>query len=322
MTAAPDELLIEWGIHGVRSIELPESGSMNDTWLVEHATGRHVFRRHRRTERAEVYFEHSVLDWVRSAGVPVPEVLPLISGERVLEKDGAFFTVYCWAPGVQLWREAITPRQAGQMGVALANIHNSLSTKPFSQVPNLGHATTDAILGRIEVLCEAIGARADAAHHEGALDHLRSRAAWLESSAPALPGEPADSPQLIHGDYQHTNLFFEGDRVSSVIDWDKSRAEPPSMEVVRAIHYGLDVEPERSRAFLSGYRTERDMPTETLSAAAEVWGYHDAHNLWAFEQCYLRDDPRALRRFAPEPFVPFESLWERIGRPLGPTQAR
>ena len=69
---------------------------MNDTWLIEHELGRHVFRRHRRTERADVEFEHTVLRWVRDDGVPVPDVLPLISGDRILEIEGSLYTVYSW----------------------------------------------------------------------------------------------------------------------------------------------------------------------------------------------------------------------------------
>lgn len=320
ITRAPVELLAEWGVRGVVSVTLPETGSMNDTWLVKHEGGRNVFRLHRRTNRDAVKFEHSVLEWVRTRGVPVPDVLPTAPGERLLERDGGFFTVYSWAPGVQLERDAINSRQAEQMGATLARIHNALSTMPFVPISKPAEAKTDAVLDRIHVLCDVIRERADAADHQGALIHLWSRAKWLESSVLAAPADNAGPAQLVHGDYQHTNLFFDGDQVSSVIDWDKSRPEPPSLEVVRAMHYGLGVDPDRCAAFIDGYRRDREMPVETLLAAARIWGYHDAHNLWAFEQCYLRQDPRALRRFEPEPFVPFTTLWERASALLSPAE--
>lgn len=313
MTDAPIALLRAWGIEDVTSVTLPETGSMNDTWLVEHSSGRHVFRRHRRTEREPVEFEHTVLDWVRETGIPVPDVVGTLSGDRIVESEGGFYTLYSWAVGVQLPRDAIGERQAEGMGRTLAQVHNALADKPFVPTERRSPARTDATVEAIRQLCASIDARADRADHQGAVGHLKSREAWLESAGPSVPPDPVDPEQLIHGDYQHTNLFFADAQVSSVIDWDKSRPEPPSLEVVRALHYGLNMDPTLCHAFIAGYRMRRAMSQDALAAAAQIWAHNYVHSLWAFEQAYLRNDPRALRRFAPEPFVPFTSVWQQTG---------
>lgn len=48
--------------------------------------------------------------------------------------------------------------------------------------------------------------------------------------------------QVIHGDYQEINLFFEDGKVSAVIDWDQSYVAPRASEVVQTLHYVCKLE--------------------------------------------------------------------------------
>jgi homoserine kinase type II len=93
--------------------------------------------------------------------------------------------------------------------------------------------------------------------------------------------------QLIHGDYQLTNLLFEGDAISAVIDWDKSRAASPFMEVVRCLDHGLGLAPDHSAAFLMGYRACRPLSESQLAAALEYWTHQQARSLWVLGRICL-----------------------------------
>lgn len=62
----PAQLLQNWDIPEHASVKVPEAGTMNETWLLEWPEDRAVLRRHRRSVRTEVEFEHSVLAHARS----------------------------------------------------------------------------------------------------------------------------------------------------------------------------------------------------------------------------------------------------------------
>src|SRR5687767_15532216 len=66
----PLSLLAHWGVTGVTSVEVPTTGTMNETWIVRSPARSVVLRRHRRTDLALVAFEHEVIDKARSGGIP------------------------------------------------------------------------------------------------------------------------------------------------------------------------------------------------------------------------------------------------------------
>jgi homoserine kinase type II len=56
---------------------------------------------------------------------------------------------------------------------------------------------------------------------------LASRKAWLENRPPfERVSTGTESTIPIHGDYQNTNVFFDGGTISALIDWDKIYRAP------------------------------------------------------------------------------------------------
>ena len=75
-----------------------------------------VLRRHRRPGRAEVEFEHRALAHARSGGVPCPAIVPTRRGGSLVEEDGRFYSLYTWAPGLQVLRGDFGAEHAESMG--------------------------------------------------------------------------------------------------------------------------------------------------------------------------------------------------------------
>jgi Ser/Thr protein kinase RdoA (MazF antagonist) len=71
--------------------------------------------------------------------------------------------------------------------------------------------------------------------------HLAQVARQLEAHASDLATRFADHGALphlvIHGDYYAGNLLFEGDRIVSVVDYDKTRWRPRVVELAEALIY-------------------------------------------------------------------------------------
>lgn len=146
-----------------------------------------------------------------------------------------------------------------------------------------------------------------------ALHHLAGRREWLQEWA-ALDGPMrrrfgALPLQVVHGDFQETNLFFGGGEVSAVIDWDQCGVAPRAWEVLRALHLMLGLAPETCRVFLAAYRDLCPLPRLELQEAAACYDALADQNLWVYEALYLEGDDRVRPFLTPGAFVPFAARW-------------
>jgi Ser/Thr protein kinase RdoA (MazF antagonist) len=139
---------------------------------------------------------------------------------------------------------------------------------------------------------------------------LEARRRWLKEHGHRF--EPcAGRPQIIHGDYQLTNVLFDGDRVSAVIDWDKARRISPVMEVVRALDHGLELDPGDCRAFLDGYRGVLPLSDDALVSGIEYWTQQQARSVWTLERAVADGDQRVAAFL--RPFRAFDQRWVESG---------
>lgn len=308
MTDVPVRLLTDWGIHEPVRVRRPESGTMNETWLLEWPSGHAVLRRHRRFVRADIELEHRVLGHAHSRGIPCPRIIPTRQGNPLVEDDGRFYSLYTWAPGCQVRRGQLDAGKARSMGSMLGRIHLALADLPGGPEAHDPISPVRHTLRRIEQLLKLARDRPDQDRVRGVIDQLTARSRWLSTQGDLLPPHTSAGTQVIHGDYHDTNVFFEHGRVSCVIDWDKARREIPARELVRAMDYALGMEPVLCDRFVTGYRAIVPLPPEQLDEAAAWWSYHETQSLWAMEQLLLEDNDR-VAGLLDKPFTPFWRLW-------------
>lgn len=300
-----------WGLEPVGDVTPTTLGTMNETFIVTTPARRLVLRRHRRTERCLVEREHDVIRHARDRGVPAPAALPTPAGDRVVDRAGRLYSLFSYAPGRQVARDDLTLEHARSMGDMLARVHLALEDCPFTPPPEAGLPTREDTLHRLAGVVEEIERRPDhGVQEQWALQRLRTRERWLRSGADPRPPPPSREPvQMIHGDYQESNLFFTGDAVAAVIDWDKAEPAHPADEIVRAMYLSLHLAGSRCAAFLAGYRAVRAVTTDLIDGAAATYAFHQAHSLWLYETIYLRRDDRPRQFLRPGTFVPFADRW-------------
>ncbi len=146
------------------------------------------------------------------------------------------------------------------------------------------------------------------------LSRLAQRRAWLATTHPVDSGDLSHlEQQVLHGDYQETNLFFKDEKISAIIDWDQSYVAPRAWEIVRTLHYALNLEEVFCRAFLDAYRRVLPLMQAELEVAATAYGWKRAHDLWQYEELYLKGNQRVRAFFQPnERFVPFAERWAML----------
>lgn len=315
MADALHDVLGEWQVGPVLAIDRATSGTMNETFIVTTADRRVVLRRHRRSHLAQIEYEHAVIAHASASGIPTPAALITLGGERIVEHDGAFYSLFAFACGDQVTRDQLTLANARSMGDLLGRLHLALADFPGTTEP-VGErrnsvAETVASLERLLRLVEATPDPDE--HDRWAAEHLRTKLQWLAANpAPVRQSVPADAVQQVHGDYQETNLFFAGDTVVDVIDWDKSEARWPLDEIIRTLDLSLGLQPELCASMITGYRSTHDLSLDDLDVAANNYSYDDLHGQWLFDQIYVHHDDRLRIFLEPGPFTPFTTRWSDL----------
>ena len=286
---------------------------MNAVYLVETSGGRLSLRGHRKADRRAVEFEHDLMDAARSAGLPAPIALTTLQGDRIVNEDGRWWSLLVWIEGEQPQRGHHTLEQAHSMGEMLGLVHEALAAvRPMRTEAPMVETTADTVRRADELLALIEGLSNPGDDEALAIQWLRAQRDWLQSHLEDAP-PPAGTVQTIHGDYHDANLVFQGADVVGVLDWDKGIGARPLEEVVRAMHLSR-LTPDQCAAFLRGYRGQRPVTADELDAAAASYGFQRDRSLWLFDELYRQGNDRLRQLLNPDPFLPFEVIWDSMQR--------
>ena len=309
--------LSSWRLGHILSASIPATGTVNRTVLVQTSGGAYALRACR-PDRARVEWEHSAIGCAAACGIPVCPPLPLPGGGTVACLDGRLFALFPLASGRQMARADLQEEEVAAAGRCLARIHLAFADFPLAQARHkqfsFDTAATLEGLARVQAAVAARAVQTDA--DRAALHHLAGRREWLKKRAaldePTRRCFDALPLQVVHGDFQETNLFFDGGEVSAVIDWDQCGVAPRAWEVLRALHLMLDLAPGPCRVFLTAYHEFCPLPEAELQEAAACYGVLADQNLWVYEALYLEGDDRVRPFLTRGAFVPFGERWREM----------
>jgi len=308
-------LLGAWSLGAMEAITPATSGTVNRTLLVDAAPGRYALRSYRQREPGPVLREHAIIAHVRAAGLPAIAPLPLPDGNTILAADGQFHALFPFARGRQCEKSALGSDDAAAMGDCLGWLHHALRSLPQQWAAPRSFATDrDSTLARIAQLEATILARPQLeALDREALAWLRGQQEWIGRHDADLPGLLAPLEwQVIHGDYQETNLFFHAGRVSAVIDWEQTYLAPRAWELLRAMHYAFAFSPNLCGPFLAAYRAIEPTTLDELELTAQAYAQKIGHDLWVHSEYYLHGNLRVQRFFRTGGFVSPLDEWRTL----------
>ena len=187
--------------HGVAA------GSVNTTYLLETARGKHLLRVDEVKGELEVKRELDLLLFLRKHGFPCPQPIADRKGRHYREAGGKCLSVYRWYDGHVLRPERINAGQLESIGRVLADLHTiGKSYKKgienrfsFERVAGL----YGEVRGRLPTYFKRIVRTLD-----DEVDYLQN---YLETKLPK---------GIIHGDLFHDNLIVKGDKVVAVLDFE------------------------------------------------------------------------------------------------------
>lgn len=316
MTESECQILADyWDVGTIRSVAVPELGTMNTIRILKTDRGTFVLRVYRRGVLKRIETEQQVVAWVGARGIPA--VLPLQTGDgkRFVVYREQFVTLLPFVSGYQISRDQLQLRDIEVMGRFLGQVHRVLAAYPIADVPSvkirIEPDETLAGIDRLEGIVRAI--KEPQLTDEYALARLTSRREWLKGRGVEDVSAFSQLPfQVVHGDFQETNVFFEHGEVSALIDWDKVYTAPAVWEVVRVLHLMLHFEPSQCVAFLKSYREVNRFSLEALDVAVHCYGLYRAYDLWLYEEIYDQGNDRVRQFVNPGPFVPVADDWARV----------
>lgn len=316
MTKAECQVLADhWDVGVVQSVVIPQTGTINTIRVLTTDKGRFVLRvyRHHILERIET--EYRIVTWVAEKGIPAVVPLTTRDGENFVEYEGQFVTLLPFAVGKQIARDQLQVCDVHVMGRLLGRLHRVLETFPSENMSpvwvKIEPVGTLEGIDRLEGVIRAIKNPQET--DEYALSQLISRREWLLGREVEDVSGLFELPyQVVHGDFQETNVFFDEGEVSAIIDWDRVYTAPTVWEIVRALHLMLRFDLDHSVAFLKAYRETHAFSMDDLDVAVHCYGLHRAYELWLFEEIYDYGNDR-LRQFVyPGEFVPIAEEWARV----------
>ena len=320
LSAEDRAVLSAWRLGPIVQASVPATGTVNRTVLVQTVDSAYAFRAYLRPDPARVEWEHRIIALADAGGIPVCRPATQTDGGTFVEREGQVFALFPLATGFQVSRDNLGLSEVSAAGRCLAHIHQALADFPQEQArPKPLTFDTKETLALILRLEATIRARERLTElDQAALLQLAGRRHWLECAAAGdaqIQIRLASLPrQVVHGDFQETNLFFSQNEVSAVIDWDQSGLAPRAWEVLRALDLMLQLAPEPCRAFLSAYRSIQALSDEELQEAAACYGVLADRNLWVYEAAYLDGNDRVRQFLTPGAFVPFTMRWGMPGQ--------
>lgn len=314
------ELSRTWKLAPIISTSIPATGTIHQTLLFKTIEGDYALRgyHYKAEDRWRIDYEHAIIMYAQAHGLPTLIPLRLPNGETILEHKGHFYAIFPFARGHQSARGHLTSREVSAMGSFLAQLHQTLHDYPHERVHKRS-LTVDrvATLTTMDTIETAIRAQTSIKDEDQqSLSRLAERRAWLDTVQPVDEREFWSlEQQVIHGDYQETNLFFDNDKVSAIIDWDQAFVAPREWEVIRTLHYAFKLDEALCRTFLHAYRQILPLPSANLEIAAAFYSRIRDYDMWSYKEIYLKGNQRVRSFLQPGrsgPFIPFIQRWVKL----------
>jgi homoserine kinase type II len=199
--------LAEYDIGGLLSCKGIAEGIENSNYLLKTTTGSFILTLfEKRVDPEDLPFFLGLLDHLAARGVPCPTPVKGRDGNALRELSGRPAAAVTFLDGLCLGRRRITPGHCSELGRAMAEMH--LAGMDFA-----GRRENDLSVGSWRRLFETCAGRADEIK-PGLAETLDRELAALEDGWP-----DGLAKGVIHADLFPDNVFFQGPRLSGIIDF-------------------------------------------------------------------------------------------------------
>ena len=249
-----------------------EGGHSNSNYRIETAKERFIFTVFAQKSKLEVRQLVALQDWLLRRRFPIDEVIPALSGKKVLEIDNKPLIVKKWIDGKVI--ETLDTFLLRQAGRSLAQLH---------QIPPPNFLSKQHSFG-ISIFPNALETGIDLKYESWLKKQIKYLKKHISYHLPS---------GLIHGDLFSDNILFENRKLKAVIDFEYACEYPfvfdLGMTVAANCAVNEQIDDAKLKALIGGYeeirlleKPEREfLPlfVEYAATASSVWRFMKFHIL-------------------------------------------
>jgi Ser/Thr protein kinase RdoA (MazF antagonist) len=284
--------LAHWDVGELLGFPGERGGTANPAVVVDAAAGRFFLkRRNPRYSAPEMLrHDHALMEHLAAKGLCTPLALRSKQGQRWVSLADGVYELYPYMPGAP--HDPTSEAQIAEAGRALALFH--AATEDFA--PPAGkewpryHAPSLTIEALKWALDELAGrdqpTPAGRSPEQAQAEVQRLLQVAEELAASFTDADYASCEQVtVHGDWHPANVKYEGDRVCGIFDLDWATRQPRLVDIadgvmffagargspldatdIRSLTQPFTLRPDRTRAFLEGYRSAARREAAELAA--------------------------------------------------------
>ncbi len=287
-------LLLEdlFDVGRVGDYTLLPSGFMSQNYRVNTSVGSFFLKRYRDRITTVIHEIKMAEEYFANAGLPI--ILPIKDRyQREAFWCGSWHSLFPFVNGISPTRQDINQNLIVSLSSNLAKLHDvgdQFTFRPF-QMMRIGNKRK-FLMENVE-LDRRLAQRPTLTPQEEQIRDILDLKRRLFQSATRSPDDfqmPYDC--LIHGDYQHLNVFTKTDTITHIFDLERTALGPTHYEIVRAIILDCfeDGWEEKNfwdaRLYLNVYRARRNLTLPKFTQALHYYYYNIIHTSW-IEANYL-----------------------------------
>lgn len=267
-TIIPKDVLIDhltlFNIGTLVSFAGINEGVENTNYMVETTKGKFILTLFEgRVSIGDLPYYIEFMEYLNKRGIPAPGVIAAKSGGKIVPLMSKPSAITTFLPGA--WPRTITPERAAAGGMLMADMHLKTDGFPLMR-------TNTLTLNEWRQLIVSCGPRADGVE-AGLAAFLQDELAYLAQHMPKPGSLPSGA---VHADMFPDNVFFDGDRLSGVIDFYFACQEAFVYDLMLVINSWCfdaagNLDTQKSSALLKAYHAHRPL-SEQERAALPIMG--------------------------------------------------
>ncbi|TMB53142.1 MAG: homoserine kinase [Deltaproteobacteria bacterium] len=242
------EIVDDYGLAKLLAASGIAAGSVNTSYLLETARGKHLLRIDEVKSELEVKRELDLLLFLRKHGFPCPQPIADRKGRHHREMHGKCLTLYRYVDGHTVAPTRLTAAQIENVGRVLADLHTiGKSYKKgidnrfsYDRVADLYAQVRDRLPTYFKRIVRTL---------DDEVDYLQG---YLENKLPK---------GVIHGDLFDDNVIFKGDKVVAMLDFEAACRGKFVFDLATAVNAlcfdGESYQLKRFEALIAGYESLR-----------------------------------------------------------------
>jgi homoserine kinase type II len=224
------------------------AGSVNTTYLLDTARGKHLLRVDEVKGELEVKRELDLLLFLRKHGFPCPQPVADRKGRYYRETGGKCLSVYRYYDGRVVPPERLTTGQLESVGRVLADLHTIGKSYKKGIDNRFSFERIAAVYGDVRRQLPTYFKRIVRTLDDEA-EYLQN---YLENKLPK---------GIIHGDLFHDNFILRGEKVIAVLDFEAACRGKFVFDLATAVNalcfHGAQYQLKRFEALIAGYEALR-----------------------------------------------------------------